>query len=78
MHIISHSSSNSIGELRGIFEQTESRRSSREENNNMLRLNHSSNQNLTNYAVGDNETSAKQQAFEFLADDEDVNLDATA
>ncbi|XP_011251629.1 uncharacterized protein LOC105248507 isoform X3 [Camponotus floridanus] len=73
-------SSNSIGELRGIFEQTESRRSSREENNNMLRLNHSSNQNLTNYAVGDNEirTNAKQQAFEFLADDEDVNLDATA
>lgn len=33
-----------------------------------------------NYTVGDNETrtSAKQQAFEFLADDEDVNLDATA
>ncbi|XP_043266831.1 uncharacterized protein [Venturia canescens] len=39
------SSSSSIGELREIFEQAESRRNSREENNNVLRL-HSSNLNI--------------------------------
>ncbi|XP_029674351.1 uncharacterized protein LOC115242296 isoform X7 [Formica exsecta] len=71
-------SSNSMSELRGIFEQTESRRSSREENNNKLRLRHSNSQNIMNCTVGDSEiwTSTKQQTFEFFADDEDVNLDA--
>lgn len=67
-----------MSELRGIFEQTESRRSSREENNNKLRLRHSNSQNIMNCTVGDSEiwTSTKQQTFEFFADDEDVNLDA--
>ncbi|KAM0726495.1 Inositol 1,4,5-triphosphate receptor associated 2 [Formica fusca] len=71
-------SSNSMSELRGIFEQTESRRSSREENNNKLRLRHSNSQNIMNCTVGDSEiwTSTKQQTFEFFADDEDVNIDA--
>ncbi|XP_072746042.1 uncharacterized protein [Anoplolepis gracilipes] len=70
-------SSNSINELRGIFEHTESRRSSKEENNNMLRLSHSNSQNIINCAIGDNEiwTSIKEQTFEFFADDEDVSLD---
>ncbi|XP_067209273.1 uncharacterized protein [Linepithema humile] len=55
--------SNSIGELRGIFEQAESRRSSREENNNM-RLNHSNSQNIINCPIVDDEiwTNAKQEA----------------
>ncbi|XP_050451807.1 uncharacterized protein LOC126851669 isoform X3 [Cataglyphis hispanica] len=70
-------SSNSMSELRGIFEQAESRRDSREENNNKLRLSHSNSQNIMN-CVADSEiwTSTEQQTFEFFADDEDVNLDA--
>lgn len=66
-----------MSELRGIFEQAESRRNSREENNNKLRLSHSNSQNIMN-CVGDSEiwTSTEQQTFEFFADDEDVNLDA--
>ncbi|XP_050451811.1 uncharacterized protein LOC126851669 isoform X7 [Cataglyphis hispanica] len=69
--------SNSMSELRGIFEQAESRRDSREENNNKLRLSHSNSQNIMN-CVADSEiwTSTEQQTFEFFADDEDVNLDA--
>ncbi|CAL1685492.1 unnamed protein product [Lasius platythorax] len=71
--------SNSISELRGIFEQTESHCSSREENNNMLRLSHSDSQNIMNCASGNNEiwTSVKEQtSSELLGVDEDVNLDA--
>ncbi|KAL6436956.1 hypothetical protein ACFW04_004944 [Cataglyphis niger] len=74
-------SSNSMSELRGIFEQAESRRNSREENNNKLRLSHSQNsqnsQNIMN-CVGDSEiwTNMEQQTFEYFADDEDINLDA--
>lgn len=76
---MSNSSSNSISELRGIFEQTESHCSSREENNNMLRLSHSDSQNIMNCASGNNEiwTSVKEQtSSELLGVDEDVNLDA--
>ncbi|XP_029165443.1 uncharacterized protein LOC114936427 isoform X5 [Nylanderia fulva] len=71
-------SSNSISELRGIFEQAEFHRSSREENNNMLRVSNSDNQNIMNCAIGNNEiwTSAKEQtSSEFLTAIEDVNLD---
>lgn len=47
-------SSNSATELRGIFEQAESRRNSREENNNMLlRLSHCNSKSLINCTVVD-------------------------
>ncbi|XP_011157813.2 uncharacterized protein LOC105194543 isoform X1 [Solenopsis invicta] len=45
-------SSNSINELRGIFEHAESRRNSKEENNNM-RLSHSNSQSTVNCALID-------------------------
>lgn len=76
---MSNSSSNSISELRGIFEQAESHCSSREENNNMLRLSHSDSQNIMNCVSGNNEiwTSVKEQtSSEILGVDEDINLDA--
>ncbi|XP_036149163.1 uncharacterized protein LOC105830282 [Monomorium pharaonis] len=50
-------SSNSINELRDIFEQAESRRSSREENNN-TRLSHSNSQSTINCATSDNDVWA--------------------
>ncbi|XP_032673235.1 uncharacterized protein LOC116845069 isoform X3 [Odontomachus brunneus] len=71
-------SSSSISELRGIFEHAESRRSSREENNNMLRLSQSNSQSIINCAIIDDEiwTNSKQETCsEFLRVDEDVNRD---
>ncbi|KAL6265416.1 hypothetical protein P5V15_002212 [Pogonomyrmex californicus] len=71
-------SSNSISELRGIFEQAESRRSSREENNNMLRLSHSNSPSgMTNCAIIDDEiwTDTEQETFSEHFVDENINLD---
>ncbi|XP_070526010.1 inositol 1,4,5-triphosphate receptor associated 2 isoform X2 [Cardiocondyla obscurior] len=61
-------SSNSIGELRGIFEQAESRRNSREENNNSQTV---------NYAIVDNETwtNVKEETSE-LSDNESINSES--
>ncbi|XP_071554414.1 uncharacterized protein [Temnothorax nylanderi] len=70
-------SSNNIGELRGIFEQTESRRSSREENNDVLRLSHSNNsQSAINCGIIENEvwTNGKEISPE-LSDNENINSD---
>ncbi|XP_077277861.1 uncharacterized protein LOC143906007 isoform X3 [Temnothorax americanus] len=70
-------SSNNIGELRGIFEQTESRRSSREENNDALRLSHSNNsQSAINCGIIENEvwTNGKEISPE-LSDNENINSD---
>ncbi|XP_011345233.2 uncharacterized protein LOC105283844 isoform X2 [Ooceraea biroi] len=68
-------SSNSIGELRGIFEQAEVRRSSTEENNNMLRLSHCNSKSVINCTVVDEiwsnekeETSAEHLALNKNAD----------
>ncbi|XP_024888676.1 lymphoid-restricted membrane protein-like isoform X2 [Temnothorax curvispinosus] len=69
--------SNNIGELRGIFEQTESRRSSREENNDVLRLSHSNNsQSAINCGIIENEvwTNGKEISPE-LSDNENINSD---
>ncbi|XP_012054982.1 PREDICTED: uncharacterized protein LOC105618053 [Atta cephalotes] len=71
-------SSNSISELRGIFEQAESRRSSREENNNMLRLNHSNGQSTINCAIIDNEvwTNVKEEVSSEVSDNESINSES--
>ncbi|XP_011067437.1 PREDICTED: uncharacterized protein LOC105153961 isoform X1 [Acromyrmex echinatior] len=71
-------SSNSISELRGIFEQAESRRSSREENNNMLRLNHSNGQSTVNCAIIDNEvwTNVKEEVSSEVSDNESINSES--
>ncbi|XP_018343709.1 PREDICTED: uncharacterized protein LOC108749461 isoform X3 [Trachymyrmex septentrionalis] len=71
-------SSNSISELRGIFEQAESRRSSREENNNMLRLNHSNGQSTVNCAIIDNEvwTDVKEEISSEVSDNESMNSES--
>lgn len=71
-------SSNSINELRGIFEQVEPRRSSREENNNMLRPNHSNNQSTINCVIIDNEnwTNVKEETSSELSDNESINSDS--
>jgi len=55
------SSSNSISELRGIFEQAESRRNSTEENNNMLRLNHCNSKSIINCTVVDEIWQSEKQ-----------------
>ncbi|XP_014469577.1 PREDICTED: uncharacterized protein LOC106741772 isoform X2 [Dinoponera quadriceps] len=72
-------SSSSIGELRGIFEHAESRRSSREENNNMLRLSQSNSQSIINCAIIDDEiaTSPKQETCSELlsVNEEDLGRD---
>ncbi|XP_018369157.1 PREDICTED: uncharacterized protein LOC108765104 isoform X3 [Trachymyrmex cornetzi] len=71
-------SSNGISELRGIFEQAESRRSSREENNNMLRLNHSNGQSTVNCAIIDNEvwTNVKEEVSSEVSDNESINSES--
>ncbi|XP_018301157.1 uncharacterized protein [Mycetomoellerius zeteki] len=71
-------SSNSISELRGIFEQAESRRSSREENNNMLRLNHSNGQSTINCTIIDNEiwTNVKEEVSSEVSDNESINSES--
>ncbi|XP_018407442.1 PREDICTED: uncharacterized protein LOC108783384 [Cyphomyrmex costatus] len=71
-------SSNSISELRGIFEQAESRHSSREENNNMLRLNHSNGQSTINCAIIDNEvwTNVKEEISPEVSDNESINSES--
>lgn len=67
-------SSNSISELRGIFEQAESRRSSREENNNMLRLSHSNSQSTVCCAIMDDVwTNVKEEASPEVSDNESIN-----
>ncbi|XP_011693811.1 PREDICTED: uncharacterized protein LOC105453499 isoform X3 [Wasmannia auropunctata] len=73
-------SSNSISELRGIFEQVESRRSSKEENNNMLRLNHSNSQSIVNCAIIDNEvwTNVKEESSPEVSDNESLNSERSS
>lgn len=67
-------SSNSISELRGIFEQAESRRSSKEENNNMLRLSHSNSQSTVCCAIMDDVwTNVKEEASPEVSDNESIN-----
>lgn len=51
------SSSSSITELREIFEQAESRRQSREENNNVIRTSVNNLSSMNNSAVITNETA---------------------
>lgn len=69
-------SSNSISELRGIFEQVESR-NSREENNNMLRSSHSNSQSTINCVI-DNETwtNVKEEISSEISDNESINSDS--
>lgn len=69
---------NSINELRGIFEQPESHRSSREENNNMLRLNHSNSQNTVNCVIIDSDmwTNEKEKSSPESSDNESINSDS--
>ena len=78
LKIFLNRSSNSISELRGIFEQAESRRSSREENNNMLRLNHSNGQSTVNCAIIDNEvwTDVKEEISSEVSDNESMNSES--
>lgn len=72
---LSSSSYSSVNELRDIFEQAESRRNSREENNNMLQMSQSSSQNLTSCAITDNDCwpDIKQEMSSEFSTNEDTN-----
>ncbi|XP_020283673.1 uncharacterized protein LOC109854705 isoform X4 [Pseudomyrmex gracilis] len=68
---LNHNNSNSISELRGIFEQTESRRNSREEND-MIRLSQFNSQSAMNCSIVEKEMNINQETCsEFLSANDD-------
>lgn len=63
------SSSNSIAELREIFEQAESRRQSREENNNSIRTSVNNLSSLSNLAIIPNENTEEGDVWSNTRED---------